>query len=74
MCVVCVCVCVVYVCVYVYVCACKCMCMCMCISGVAVTEIINYNSIYLGFRPLNYTFKSIATIYNNNKKTVINNL
>ena len=35
----------------------------MCISGVAVAEIINYNSIYMGFGPLNYTFKCTASIY-----------
>ena len=36
----------------------------MCISGVAVTEIINYNSIYFGFRPLKYTFKTTFNVIN----------
>ena len=52
------------------VCVCVCVRVCMrvcvrvCVSGVEVTEIINYNSIYFGFRPLNYTFKTTFNVIN----------
>ena len=59
-----------HVCMHACVCACVCACVrararvCMRISGVAVTEIVNYNSIYLGFRPLNYIFKTTFNVIN----------
>ena len=46
------------------VCVCACVHACMRVCGVAVTEIINYNSIYFGFRPLNYTFKTTFNVIN----------
>ena len=57
---------------------CVCVCVCVCVHvrvhvrvrvrvRVCVTEIINYNSIYFGFRPLNYTYKTTFNVINTDR-------